>query len=287
MQLARGEGCVGARLCPTPAARRRGGRSVTGPFGKLARRTGTGRATIWVALAVALVAVALPACGGSDDSNPRVLEAGQVDIKLPPGFKVVGNKVVAPSRGSAAPTTIAAPTANASTPPGAPGNAQSTPTTAKSGVPLAKSGNATTDMMVAFGKFRDCLKDLGVKFIGAPDASNPQSPTNDPDYLKSLSTCAARSNIVQALQAAQSEQDNLTPAEIKQRNKAYLKWRDCMVNRGWDIPKPTPDSKGRLFAFSASGGGPQIKAPPGKDLFNSKDLEQCAARVQRATQNQG
>ena len=54
-----------------------------------------------------------------------------------------------------------------------------------------------------------------MKFIGGPDRANPNSPTNDPDYLKNLATCAARSNIVQALQTASAAENNLTPAQIK------------------------------------------------------------------------
>jgi hypothetical protein len=234
--------------------------------------------------ALVTIAAALVACGGGGESDPRVLEAGQVDIKLPPGFKVVDDEVVAP-RESAVTATTAAPAADAATAGSDPAGA--TPTTGAAGVPLDDDSDPTTDMLAAFGKFRDCLQDEGIKFIGAPDASNPESPTNDPSYLEGLSTCAARSNIVQALQAAQAEQDTLTPAQIKERNKSYLKWRQCMIDFGWDIPKPTPDSKGRLFAFDTSGSGPQIEPPPGKDLFTSQDIEKCAARVQRASQGQG
>lgn len=234
--------------------------------------------------ALLTVAFVLAACGGGSESDPRVLEAGQVDIKLPPGFKVVDDKVVAP-RDSAATATTAPTGADAATADSDPAGA--TPTTGAGGVPLDDDSDPTTDMLAAFGKFRDCLQDEGIKFIGAPDPSNPESPTNDPAYLEGLSTCAARSNIVQALQAAQAEQDTLTPAQIKERNKSYLKWRQCMIDLGWDIPKPTPDSKGRLFAFDTSGGGPQIEPPPGKDLFTSQDIEKCAARVQRASQGQG
>jgi hypothetical protein len=230
------------------------------------------------------VALVLAACGGGSESDPRVLEAGQVDIKLPPGFKVVDDKVVAP-RESAATATTGAATPDAATAGSDPAGA--TPTTGSAGVPLDDDSDPTTDMFAAFGKFRDCLQDEGIKFLGAPDPSNPESPTNDPTYLEGLGTCAARSNIVQALQAAQAEQDTLTPAQIKERNKSYLKWRQCMIDFGWDIPKPTPDSKGRLFAFDTSGSGPQIEPPPGKDLFTSKDIDKCASRVQRASQGQG
>jgi hypothetical protein len=250
------------------------------------------RRVVAVVGAVAIGALGLAACGGgSDDGQPRVLEAGQVDVKLPPGFKVVNQKVVVVKKKKVAtPKAAGGKRTTATTKPGstptAPGGGGTTPTTAKSSVPLDKNSNPTEDLLASFGKFRDCLNGEHVKFIGAPDASNPESPTNDPDYIKALSTCAARSNIIQALQAAQAEQDTLTPAQIKERNKGYLAWRDCMIKRGWVIPKPTPDSKGRLFAFG-TGGGPQLKPPAGKDLFNSKDIEQCSAKVQRATQSRG
>jgi len=60
---------------------------------------------------------------------------------------------------------------------------------------------------------------------------------------------------VQALKDQQTAQDNLTPAQIKTQNKGFLVWRDCMIGRGWGIPEPKPDSKGRLFSFGAGGGG--------------------------------
>ena len=140
-------------------------------------------------------------------------------------------------------------------------------------------------MFTALSKFRACLDRDGVKFIGAPNQADPNSPTNDPNYIKSLSSCAAESNIVAALKASQTAQDNLSPAEIKQQNKGYLKWRTCMVARGWKVPEPKPDAKGRLFTFSASGssqGQSPIQAPPGKDILSSSDLQQCAALAQKS-----
>jgi len=85
-------------------------------------------------------------------------------------------------------------------------------------VPLAKQ-NPTTALFTAIGVFQSCLSGLGVTFIGAPSASDPNSPANSPAYLKSLTTCAAKSDIVQALKAAQSAQDNLTLAQIKTENR--------------------------------------------------------------------
>jgi hypothetical protein len=236
---------------------------------------------VWTVVALVALAstVLLAGCGGGD-SDPRVIDAGQVDIKLPQGYKVVAGNVVAPPT-SAAPTTRAS--ADPSAPPGAVPATGATPTSGTT-IPLDNKTDPTTDLFAAFGKFRKCLDDLGVKFIGAPDAANPNSPTNDPTYLKNLATCAARSNIVQTLQAASAAEHNLTRAEIEQRNKGYLKWRKCMVDRGWKIPTPTPDSQGRLFSISSSGANSvQLQPPPGKDLLTSSDIQQCADKVQKST----
>lgn len=195
-----------------------------------------------------------------------MLPAGQVDIKLPPGYEVVDGKVVKPAgagRGGS----------------GAAGSASVTTT-----IPLDQEQDPTTALFDAVAKFRGCLDGLGVQFIGAPDSANPDSPSNDPEYVSALGTCAARSNVVQALQAAQSANDNLTAEEIRERNKAYLKWRKCMIGRGWKIAEPVPDEKGRLFSFGASTGN-QIEAPPGKDLLSSSDTQECAERTRRQVQN--
>ena len=223
------------------------------------------------ALATACIlvfAALLSACGNSGASNDAsVLSAGQLDIKLPDGFKVVDGKVQRPAQAAAQGGTGAATAADAKT----------TGTTI-----VSTKTDPTTGMFNALGKFRGCLEDEGIKFIGAPDAANPDSPTNDPTYIKGLTTCAASSNIVQAMQAAQSANDNLTPAQIKLRNKGYLIWRSCMVDRGWKIATPVPDSQGRLFNFGTSGSQNQIQAPPGKDILSSKDVQDCAKKSTKA-----
>ncbi len=148
-------------------------------------------------------------------------------------------------------------------------------------IPLPKN-SATTQMFAALDIFQGCLKGAGVKFIGAPDPSNPGSPTNDPTYVQNLAKCAAKSNIVQALANQNKAFDNLTPAQVEAGNKGYLKWRDCMIGRGWGIPQPTPDAKGRLFAFGGAGSAPPaFVPPPGQDLLTSGDLKGCAAQVQK------
>ncbi len=158
-------------------------------------------------------------------------------------------------------------------------------TGSKSGdtVPLAKQ-NPITTLFNSINTFQSCLKGLGVTFIGAPDPSNPSSGANNPAYIKSLTTCASQSNILQALKSEQTAQENLTPSQIKRENQEYLVFRKCMIARGWGIPVPKPNANGLLFSFGgATGTGgnvPQFKPPPGQSILSSSDLEACAAKAQ-------
>jgi hypothetical protein len=230
-----------------------------------------------IALAgVVTVALLLASCGGGgSDNEPRVLEAGQVDVKLPAGYRVEARTT--PESRARTDSSAAIEDTPSSTLPGQ-GDASS-PTTATTAVPIKSSGNATEDLLDASRRFGACLSDEKVEWIGRPDPTNPQSPTNDPDYIEALTTCAARSNIIAALQAAESAQNSLTPKQIKQQNEGYLFWRECMVKRGWKIEKPTPDAKGRLFAFNENTDPPE--PPPGKSFFSSKDQDECATKAQR------
>jgi len=212
------------------------------------------------ALFVAILTLA--ACGTQTKPPPDIIQAGQVDIQLPPGWKVTKQGASEPGSASNA-DAVDAPSETAST------------------IPLAKQ-NPTTEFFQASGEFSSCLKALGVTFIGAPDASDPSSPTNDPDYLKSLETCASQSHILQALKDFQTSQNDLTPKQIQQENEAYLRWRTCMIGRGWTVAEPTPDSKGRLFSISTSGGGPQMTPPPGENPTTSQDIQDCATETQNA-----
>jgi hypothetical protein len=190
----------------------------------------------------------------------NILRAGQVDIQLPPGWKVTPHGVISPAQ---------------------PGSASQRATgDATTTIPLNKQ-NPTSEFFQATSAFSGCLKGLGVTFVGVPDAKNPSSPANDPNYLKNLETCAAQSHIAQALKDFQASQDNLTPKQIEQENQAYLRWRTCMIGRGWTIPAPTPDSKGRLFSITGAGGGAsRLTPPPGEDAFNSPDIQVCTKQSQ-------
>jgi hypothetical protein len=201
---------------------------------------------------------------------PDVIQAGQVDVRLPPGWTVTAH-------GANRPPTTGAATANTA----AVGALASGDT-----IPLAKQ-DPNTAFFQATGSFSSCLKTQGTKFIGAPDSKNPTSPSNDPNYIKSLSTCAASSHIVQALKGFQAAQADLTPAQIQQQNQAFLKWRDCMIGKGWTIPQPKPDAQGKLFNIGGSGSGVQLTPPPGQDIVTSPDVRDCATQVQAAASGTG
>jgi hypothetical protein len=147
-------------------------------------------------------------------------------------------------------------------------------------VPLTKQ-NPTTALFSAIGIFQSCLTGLGVTFIGIPSAKDPNSPADNPTYIKNLETCATQSNILQALKAVQTAQNNLTPSQVKTENQQYLKWRTCMIARGWGIPQPTPNSKGLLFSFNTASAATSFKPPPGQSLLSSPDLQACAAKAQQ------
>ena len=246
---------------------------VTGGTGALRRRAA-------LAAAAALVAsLAFAACG--DDSSgeaTNIIEAGQVNIQLPDGYVL--------SRPGQEPAAVPGEGEAAAAPPGQPGAAGAATTAATADtIPLAEE-DPVSKLFSAFAEFRSCLEVDGVEFIGPPDANNPESPTNDPAYVKVLSTCAARSNILQALQEVQAAQAKLTPEEIEQQNEGYLVWRDCMIDRGWKIPEPVPDADGRLLSFGGSN-TPQIEGPAGEDPFTSPDFSECGAEAQREVEAAG
>jgi len=191
-----------------------------------------------------LTALLGAACGSSHPGSPSAVVAGQVSKSQLPSSGAGGS-------GSSASSTI----------------------------PLAQS-NPITALFTALGSFQSCLKGLGVTFIGAPVANDPSSPANNPSYVKSLTTCATRSDILQALKNEQNAQDNLTPSQVHTENKEYLKWRTCMIGKGWHVPTPTPNAKGLLFSFGGGAGSVTgITPPTGKSILDTGDMEACASKA--------
>ncbi len=207
----------------------------------------------WVYVSLALLALGISACSSNPASTGKtvIIQAGQV----PPGALPTG------------------------------GHGKTAVGATEATIPLAQQ-SPTTALFTAIGVFQSCLSNLGVTFVGAPNPADPSSPANNPSYLKNLGTCATKSDILQALKTEETAQDNLTPAQVEKENKDYLRWRKCMISRGWGIPQPTPNAKGLLFSFggtggSGGGGASGFKAPPGQSLLSSSDLQQCAAVAQQ------
>jgi hypothetical protein len=96
----------------------------------------------------------------------------------------------------------------------------------------------------AFDEFRSCLAADGYEIEG--NLQDPNNPAyQDADYANAVSTCAARSDIVNVLQEVQATRSSLTPEEVEQRNEIFLELRDCLVSKGWTVETST-DQNGLL-----------------------------------------
>ncbi len=130
------------------------------------------------------------------------------------------------------------------------------------------------------GTFMSCMDVEVGGFIGLPDsfadaASGDQSqPVNQPAYLDALQSCAARSNIINTMQAAE-DSSRFTPEEIEERNRNFIAFRDCLIGRGWSIPEPSPDENGLLF-HSYMEAARDWAAPEGQSILDTDDLGECA-----------
>jgi hypothetical protein len=92
----------------------------------------------------------------------------------------------------------------------------------------------------AFGKFRTCLDERGYGIEG--DLTDPNNPAyQDSAYVDAVSTCAARTDIVNILQEVQATRSNLTPEEVEVRNVIFADLRTCLEARGWTIETTTSE----------------------------------------------
>jgi hypothetical protein len=120
----------------------------------------------------------------------------------------------------------------------------------------------------AFADFRSCLADSGQTIQGnLLDRNNPAF--KDPEYVKTLQKCAARTKIAETFQEFQSVRANLTPEQVEERNEQFKKLQPCLEKRGWTIE--TSISEIGLIeptTFMSPDGG-----------INERDVQQCAAEV--------
>ena len=159
-------------------------------------------------------------------------------------------------------------------------------TTSDSSVTDADSGAVVSigdGVAIAVRAFYRCLDDAAVAYVGGPDPDlGDTAPQNDPTYVGALSTCAAVSSIVDALSAAEAEQVGLDVDGIERENFGYLAWRDCVADRGIDIPVTEPDDRGLLVSYALGEPSSSI----GSDLSMNVVLgcmDQTTARHRTAT----
>jgi len=116
----------------------------------------------------------------------------------------------------------------------------------------------------AYGKFKSCIEDAGETIKG--NLQDPKNPAyKDPEYVKVITTCAARSDILSILKEMQTTRSNLNPAEVETRNKAFKLLEKCLVDKGWTI-ETTTDKIGLI--------NPSVFQSPDGTL-NQRDIDQC------------
>lgn len=145
------------------------------------------------------------------------------------------------------------------------GEAESTNEAGGTTIPLNEDNRPPEiKLFAAYQEFNTCIKADGYKIEG--NLQDPNNPAlRDPDYVATLTKCAARSDILGALRASQEAQAKLTPAEVQERNENFNLIADCLKKRGWTIETGVGDN-GIVQ--------PRVFTSPNGDI-NERDLNQC------------
>ena len=203
---------------------------------------GTKRAFFAVALPI-VVPIALGACA-KETGTTTYLIRGADDIQ-----------VMTPEEVAAARKNLSGTNANA--------------TNSATTIPLNEDNRPPeVKLFAAYQKFNECIKADGYKIEG--NLQDPNNPAlKDPDYVASLTKCAARSDILGALRASQEAQAKLTPDEVQKRNENFKKISDCLKKRGWTI-ETSVGSNGIVQpkVFMSPDGG-----------INERDVDQCVTET--------
>jgi len=221
-----------------------------------------GRVVSVVTVTISLASAALVSCGGDSSSSVVVRDAD--------GIQVMSPEAVAAMRASIPPENTA-PVGELAVVGGPVTTLAGQPTADQSGtsnddtIPLNKDDRAPElKLFDAYSKFKSCIEDSGETIRGdLQDRSNPAY--QDPNYVKIVSTCAAKSDIVNVLEEMSATQASMTPDEIKTRNEGFKKLSDCLKKKGWTIETAT-DNNGLI--------NPRVfKAADGS--LNQRDLDDC------------
>ena len=187
-------------------------------------------------------------------------------------------QVMTPEEVAAARAATGAPTAVGSTVPEgsgvtAPAGTTDTDTDTGAGsgdtIPLNRDDRPPElKLFDAFGKFRTCIEDKGYVIQGnLQDPSNPAY--QDPAYRDAVSTCAARTDIINILAEVQATRADLTPAEVEERNEVFVELADCLEDKGWTVETRTSEI-GLLEPVVFEG-------PDG--TLNERDIDQCVSEL--------
>jgi len=214
---------------------------------------------------LAVLALLATACGGGD-ADASTDEGGLV-------FQGAQNVDVPATTTS----TTAAPADDASAGAGEGGGVPTFDETQDT-IPTDEEEDPDGEFFDAVGDFMACLSTEGFGFIGIPNGDDATAPVNDPGYREALGSCAASTQILSKMEAAEDTSD-LTAEEIEENNRAFGVFVDCLIGRGWTIPAPTPDENGVLQPpyieiardWTPPGGGSIID----DDSFNTDDFGEC------------
>lgn len=237
------------------------------------------RHALAIGLLSALALLASACSGGNADEaadNPNIINAGQIgQIQLPDDDPPAPPP---PPPAAASETTDGetADTADDETNAAADTEAAEEPAEDEEdedAIPLADDDQpAILGLIDAFDDLNSCLEREGFEFIGVPGQDGP--PEDFPaGYPQSLGTCAASSNIVQAIQDSAAENAELSPEEIEERNEAYFVFESCLKDQGWNPADPVPDEFGVLLAEDGDLGPPDNVDDP------IPTIRECASRA--------
>jgi hypothetical protein len=185
------------------------------------------------AATVAVLGFFAAACGGGSDTESAA--AG-------PGFVLQGEQTI----DIETPTTTTAAVFEATAPGAAESAGAPTFDETESTLPTNEEDDPDGEFFDSVGDFMSCLTTEGYSFLGIPSQDlEPTAPVNDPGYIDALTGCAASSQIVTKMRAAEDTSD-MTAEEIETSNREFTIFVDCLKGRGWTIPDPTPDENGVL-----------------------------------------
>ncbi|CAB4877877.1 unannotated protein [freshwater metagenome] len=209
-------------------------------------------------ICIVVCALAVSACG---DATPSAVVRSADDVQ------VMTPAQVAKARSEMAPltTTPASLAPGDTVAPGQPGDSVPAGDTVPQNV-----DNRPPELKLfdAYAKLKSCIEDAGYTIQG--NLQDPKNPAyKDPEYVKVVTTCAARSDILEILKEMQSTRADLSPAEVETRNKAFKQLETCLKGRGWTI-ETTTDKIGLI--------NPSVFQSPDGSL-NTRDINQCLSET--------